>query len=264
METLFINLVVVLGAMFVLWILSVLFKDTSIVDPFWGLGFSLVAWTSCWVNWPGTTRLWLICMLVTIWALRLSGHLFWRNWGEAEDPRYVVMRKKHGARFWWVSFFTVFLLQGVLLWLIAFPIQSVALAGEESEIGWLDFLGVAVWINGFIFETIGDWQLATFRADPANRGKVLDTGLWRYTRHPNYFGDFCVWWGLYLIAVSGGGAWTFFSPLVMTFLLLKVSGVTLLEKGMGQRRPDYEEYKRRTNAFFPGLPKDDLCNPPTT
>ena len=148
----------------------------------------------------------------------------------------------------------MFWLQAILLWFIAFPIQFATSNSSETPIGWLDCVGVLLWLTGFFFESVGDWQLARFRADPKNRGRVLDTGLWRYTRHPNYFGDFCVWWGIYVVSIGGGGVWTFFSPLLMSVLLMKVSGVTLLEKDINERRPEYAAYKLRTSNFFPWPP----------
>ena len=165
------------------------------------------------------------------------------------------MRALHGRSFWWVSFFTVFLLQAVILWFVSWPIQVASWAAAASPFGRLDALGAMVWLVGFLFEAIGDWQLARFKANPKNAGRVMDRGLWRFTRHPNYFGDCCVWWGLYLIAAAGGAWWTMLSPLVMSVLLLKVSGVSLLEKTIVDRRPDYADYQARTNAFLPGPPR---------
>ncbi len=161
------------------------------------------------------------------------------------------MRDKHGPRFWLVSLASVFWLQAILMWLVAWPIQF-GQRPDGGALGWLDFAGCILWAVGFVFESAGDIQLAKFKADPSNRGRVMDRGLWRYTRHPNYFGNFCVWWGLYLIATSGGVWWTVHGPLLMSFLLLKVSGVALLEKTITERRPEYRDYAARTNAFFPG------------
>jgi steroid 5-alpha reductase family enzyme len=166
------------------------------------------------------------------------------------------MRDYHGPRFWWVSLFTVFMLQALILWFVSLPIQVAAAVGNEIQpLGWLDALGVVLWGIGFTFEAVGDWQLARFKADPRNAGKVMARGLWKFTRHPNYFGDCCVWWAIYLIAAAGGAWWTIASPLLMTVLLLRVSGVTLLEKTIVERRPDYADYQARTNAFFPGSPR---------
>ncbi len=247
------NLAVILAAMGLLWLVSLARRDASIVDPFWGAGFTLVAWvTAAWWSQLDSRSL-LLVGLTTVWGLRLSIYLLWRNWNHGEDARYRAMRDKHGARFRWVSLFTVFSLQGLILWFVSWPVQF-GQAASGGALGWLDGLGVAVWTVGFAFETIGDYQLARFKSDPANRGQVMDRGLWRYTRHPNYFGDFCVWWGIYLIAAAGGAWWTLPAPLLMSLLLMKVSGVPLLEKSMAERRPGYENYARRTNAFFPGPP----------
>ena len=246
--------ITVVGLMLVTWIISVVVKDASIVDLVWGLGFVLVAWAAfITIGDPGPRR-WLLVVLTSIWGLRLSGYLTWRNLGKGEDYRYQEMRKKAPDIFWLKSLFTVFLLQGVLMWVVSLPVQ----AGQvpEPTLGWLDWIGVAAWAVGIFFESVGDVQLARFKADPANKGKVMDGGLWRYTRHPNYFGDFMVWWGLYLIALSAGAWWTIVGPALMSFLLLRVSGVALLEKTISSRREGYEEYVRRTNAFFPGPPKD--------
>jgi len=252
--TLIVTLAAVSLALAALWVVSVVRRDASIIDPFWGAGFVLVALLACWLNRPVTARGALMAALCAAWGLRLSCYLLWRNWGHEEDSRYRAMREYHGARFWWVSLFTVFLLQAVLLWIVSLPIQVAVQAARLSSLTWLDGLGVAVWSVGIFFEGVGDWQLAQFKSKPQNRGRVMDRGLWRFTRHPNYFGDFCVWWGIYLIAASGGAWWTIFSPLLMSLLLMRVSGVTLLEKTIADRRPGYADYTRRTNAFFPGPP----------
>lgn len=237
------------------WLLSLARRDASIVDPFWGVGFIIASLVAYLLNCPATLRTTLLVALTSVWAMRLSGYLLWRNSGHGEDRRYQAMRATHGPRFWWVSLFTVFLLQALILWFVAWPIQVACFAADASQLGWLDLVGSSVWFVGFLFEAIGDWQLARFQAKPANAGRVMDRGLWRFTRHPNYFGDCCVWWGLYLIATAGGAWWTVLSPLAMTLLLLKVSGVSLLEKTIIDRRPDYADYQARTNAFFPGLPR---------
>lgn len=249
------TLAIIATAMAVVWIVSVVKRDASVVDPFWGTGFVLVAASAAWLNRPADVRTLLLVVLTGIWGLRLSLFLLWRNWGHGEDRRYRAMRERQGARFWWVSLFTVFLLQAVILWFVSLPIQVVAAWQNAAPLRWLDGLGVLLWGVGFAFETIGDWQLARFKSDPANQGRVMDRGLWRYTRHPNYFGDCCVWWGIYLVAAAGGAWWTVFCPLVMTVLLLKVSGVSLLESTITERRPEYAAYQARTNAFFPGPPK---------
>ncbi|MDX1447640.1 MAG: DUF1295 domain-containing protein, partial [Acidimicrobiia bacterium] len=225
-------------------------RDASIVDIVWGLGFVIVAWVALWAG-DADDRSWLIAVLAGVWGLRLAGYLAWRNLGKGEDYRYKAMRRRYGERFGLISLVTVFGLQGVLMWIVSLPLQAAA----GSEIGIVDWLGIALWAVGLFFEIVGDAQLARFKGDPANHGKVLDQGLWRYTRHPNYFGDFCVWWGLYLIALAGGAWWTVIGPAVMSVLLMRYSGVGLLEKTIGKRRSGYDEYVRTTNAFFPGPPK---------
>jgi len=254
--TLLATLATVAASLTLLWLVSVARRDASIIDPFWGTGFVIVAAVSCWLNRPPAARSVLLVALCGAWGLRLSIYLLARNWGHGEDRRYQAMRQYQGPRFWWLSLFTVFLLQALLLWIVSFPIQVAASAAQPAPLFWLDVVGAAIWSVGFFFETVGDWQLARFKASPRNQGRVMDRGLWRFTRHPNYFGDFCVWWGLYLVAAAGGAWWTIFSPLLMSVLLLRVSGVTLLEKTITDRRPDYAAYQSRTNAFFPGRPRN--------
>jgi steroid 5-alpha reductase family enzyme len=233
-----------------------LVRDASIVDIVWGLGFVLIAATALAVGEGFDARRQLLLVLVGIWGLRLSGYLAWRNLGHGEDYRYQAMRKRWGDRFWLVSLGQVFLLQGVLMWVVSLPVQLAATADEPSSFGVLAYVGVALWFVGLLFETLGDAQLARFKADEHNRGRVMDRGLWRYTRHPNYFGDFCVWWGIFLVAAEAGPArWGIIGPAVMSFLLLRVSGVAMLEKTIGKRRPGYDEYVARTSAFFPRPPK---------
>jgi steroid 5-alpha reductase family enzyme len=251
-----VNLWVVLLFMFIIWLISLAKRDTSIVDPFWGLGFVLVVWVTYAQTDSLLPRRLIVPLLTTIWGVRLSLHLFIRNWGKGEDRRYTAMRLKQGPRFWLVSLWSVFGLQGVLLWLVSLVIQAGVMAGEPASLTWLDYSGIIVWLVGFLFETIGDRQLMRFKANPENRGKVMDRGLWAYTRHPNYFGETLVWWGMYLLTASTPGGWWFIvSPLVMTFLLLRVSGVTLLEKTIIASRPGYDDYVRRTSAFIPRPPK---------
>ena len=241
--------------MLVTWVISVVVNDASIVDIVWGLGFG-IATVAAYVASPidtATDRAILMFLMVVIWGLRLSIYLAWRNIGKGEDRRYQAMRKKSPDSFWIVSLFRVFALQGVLMWIVAVP--AVVTMASDTGLWWLDWVGVGLWAIGLFFEATGDIQLARFKARADSKGKVMDRGLWRYTRHPNYFGDFCVWWGIYLVAAAGGAWWTVFSPLVMAALLMRYSGVGLLEKTITRRRPEYVEYIKRTNAFFPGPPK---------
>jgi steroid 5-alpha reductase family enzyme len=186
--------------------------------------------------------------------LRLSLHILIRNWGRGEDFRYRKWRQEAGTAWWWQSLWRVFFLQGVLLWIISFPLLAAQRRSLPAHPTIFDLLGVAFWLVGFFFEAVGDYQLSRFRAKAENRGKVLDRGVWRYTRHPNYFGDAAQWWGYYLIAVAAGGLWSVFSPILMTFLLVRVSGAALLEKTLATR-PGYREYVERTSAFIPWLPR---------
>jgi len=236
------------------WAASVVRRDASLVDRFWGLGFVVLAWW--YVVSAGAPGL-LAAGLASAWGLRLSGYITWRNRGKGEDRRYAVMRERHGRGFALRSLFTVFLLQALLLWVIAFPLFAAA-RGETIGGGAgaaLATAGAAVWLVGFAFESAGDFQLARFKRDPTNRGRVLDRGLWRYTRHPNYFGDILVWWGLYLVACAHGGWWTVFAPVLMTVFLARVSGVTLLERQLRESKPGYADYVRRTSALVPWPPR---------
>ncbi|MBI5960906.1 MAG: DUF1295 domain-containing protein [Chloroflexi bacterium] len=243
--------------MTLIWIASVFLKNASIVDIFWGLGFvvlSLVYFVLSEDGFQG--RKVLITALVTIWGVRLSAHIAWRNRGKGEDFRYQEFRRKYGpARYWWFSFFQVFLLQGVILWLISATLLAAQVHRAPDHFTLFDLLGAAVWGVGFFFEAGGDWQLMKFKQNPANQGKVMDRGLWAYTRHPNYFGDAAVWWGYFLIALgTGWGVLTIFGPLIMSLLLVFVSGVAMLEKSMRQK-PKYDDYRRRTSVFFPRPPR---------
>jgi steroid 5-alpha reductase family enzyme len=252
-EALAVSAVAIATLMFITWIISGIVKDASIVDLIWGLGFVLVAWTVLFSSAPAGTRGWLLVILTTVWGLRLSTYLTMRNLGKGEDFRYQAMRRQHGGRFFVVSLGTVFGLQALLMWVISLPLQiGIGTSDPGPGVSLLDGVGTALWALGLFFEGVGDWQLARFKADPANQGKVMDRGLWRYTRHPNYFGDFCVWWGLYLIAAAGGAWWSMVGPILMSALLIRYSGAGLLEKTIGNRRPGYDEYARRTNGFFPG------------
>lgn len=237
-----------------LWVWSVRLRDASIVDLFWGPAFVLAGATA--MAWSQrTTPPGLLALgLVSAWALRLAVHLGRRNLGAGEDRRYRAMRDAHGARFWWVSLFTVFLLQALLVAIVSLPLQALV-GSSRGALGVFEVAGAAIFLAGLMVEAVADAQLRRFVRDPSNRGKVLDTGLWRYSRHPNYFGDAVVWWGLGVMATPHGAFFAWIGPLVMTTLLLRVSGVTLLEKTIGERRPGYADYVRRTSAFVPWPPR---------
>jgi steroid 5-alpha reductase family enzyme len=246
----------ILSAVTLVWMLSVRLRDASIADVWWGPGFLQLAWLYCYLSPVLSPRSWLVAALVTLWGVRLSWHIFRRNRGKGEDPRYQAMRAVHGRAFWWRSLFTVFWLQGAILWFVALPLLVAIRATQPAALTAGDGLGIVFFAIGFGFEVVGDYQLARFRAEPEHRGNVLDRGLWRYTRHPNYFGDATLWWGVYVVAASTPGGWlTLLSPSLMTLLLMRVSGVTLLENGLKASKPGYRDYIARTPAFFPWFPR---------
>lgn len=264
------NLLIVLALLSGLWLISVLLRDAGIVDIFWGLGFIAIAWSS-WIQGsskgfdanevqlgpaePFLSANLLLVGLVTVWGVRLATYLAWRNWGQPEDHRYAAMRHRGGTAFWWKSLLTVFWLQGGIMWIVSLPLQFCAASAITSINVW-HIPGVLFWIIGMAFEAGGDWQLARFKSNPQNQGQILETGFWKVTRHPNYFGDFMVWWGFYLIAVnSGAPVWTAIGPAIMSFFLMFVSGVAMTERSMKRSKPAYADYIRRTNAFFPGPPR---------
>ena len=240
------------------WLVSLALSDVSIVDPVWGLGFVVVAWVARVVaDGHGVPlRQNVLVALTTLWGLRLFVHLALRHRGGGEDFRYQRMRRKHGDAFRFTSLYRVFAFQGVMMFLVSMPVQVGQVPGHPAGLGALGYLGIAVWLVGIGFEAVGDVQLTRFRHDPATAGTVLDTGLWRYTRHPNYFGDACVWWGLFLIAAGTGvGALTVGSPVLMTVLLMRVSGVPMLEHSLRRRRAGYDDYIARTSSFIPRPPR---------
>lgn len=249
--------IVIAALMVATWLLSLVLRNASIVDVLWGLGFVAVAWATRLTSDGNAARGWLLVAMVSVWGLRLATYLFLRNHGKGEDYRYRAMRRHWGSRFPIVSLVTVFGLQGVLMWVVSLGVQ---LAQPEASpgVGVLAGIGVALWAVGVGFESIGDAQLARFKKDPTNEGKVMDRGLWRYTRHPNYFGDACVWWGIALVAAeTGPGRWGLLGAAVMNVLLVRVSGVALLERSLSKRKPGYEDYVRRTSAFIPRPPRRD-------
>ncbi len=246
----------ILVYMLVLWLASLALRNSSIVDIFWGLGFVVAAWAYHVLAPQAAGRAWLLLAIVTLWGLRLSLYILWRNWGKPEDFRYAKWRAESGDRWWWKSGIQVFLLQGLLLWIVSAPLLAVQLGSAARSLTWLDGIALGVWLIGFYFESVGDFQLARFRADPTKKGTVLRSGVWRYTRHPNYFGDAAQWWGYFLLALAAGGGWTIFSPLLMTTLLLRVSGVTLLEQTLKDSKPGYREYVESTSAFIPWFPRN--------
>jgi len=238
------------------WIFSVIVKNASIVDIVWGAGFAITSWVLALSIDGNSGRQTLLAIMVGAWGVRLALYLAKRNIGHGEDWRYKAMRKKAGASFPLRSLITVFGLQGALMWIVSLPVQFGN--GDSSPgIGPIAVMGIMVWLVGFAFEVIGDAQLARFKKDPNNAGKVLDTGLWSLTRHPNYFGDALLWWGIGIVgAETGSGVIGFIGPVVMTFFLLRVSGVPMLERSLSKRREGYAEYVARTSPFFPRPPKN--------
>jgi steroid 5-alpha reductase family enzyme len=246
-------LVFAISAALILWLVSLRTRDVSIVDIFWGLGISGVVDIAAWVGQAGGTRTSVVLFLVNLWGLRLAAHIWARHKGE--DHRYSAMRTKFGKNWWWLSLIQVFLLQAILIWFVPAPLVAAVLY-SRMPMGWLDYAGIGVAGLALLFEALADFQLAAFRADPANKGKVMDRGLWGWSRHPNYFGEALMWWGYFAIGFGASHMWwLLLSPILVTFLLLQVSGVTLMEYMMDQRRPGYSEYRRRVSAFVPMPPR---------
>jgi steroid 5-alpha reductase family enzyme len=241
------------GAATFTWMLSVPLKNVAIVDSLWSLMLFMAGVIYALNSDPRAPRMSLVLWLLAIWAARLAGYITLRNAGKGEDRRYQQIRERNQPGFTWKSLYLVFWLQAGLAWVISLPLLGAF--ASNRPLGLLDYAGLLLWIIGFVFEALGDWQLSRFRKDPANAGQVMNRGLWRYTRHPNYFGEFCIWWGFWLIALSAGAWWSVVGAGVISWLLLKVSGVVLLERDIGNRRPLYADYVLKTNAFFPGPPQ---------
>lgn len=255
-ETYFMGIAVIMSCLTVLWILSLIIKDASIIDIFWGVGFVITVWTYAnMIGWETLdVRAKIFVGMVSLWGLRLGIYLGARNIGKGEDYRYKAWREENGKNWWWLSYIRVFVLQGFILWIVSsifVPALSV-----QGGLGFLEFLGIGLWAIGLFFEAVGDWQLSRFKRNPGNKGKVMDTGLWKYTRHPNYFGDALMWWGLFCFCLGHPqGLFYIFSPIFMTLLLLKVSGVAMLERKLKESKPKYKEYMEKTSAFVPMMPK---------
>jgi steroid 5-alpha reductase family enzyme len=232
------------------WLVSLYRKNVTHVDSMWSLFFVLAGFVYAIKAGVFSDRSMIVLVLVTVWAVRLCAYLTWRNWGPHEDHRYAEIRRNNAPYFSIKSLYIVFGLQSILAWIVSLPILAAVTSSEPIRI--IDVVGISIVGFGLVWETLADWQLSLFKADPKNKDKVLESGVWRYSRHPNYFGEFAIWWGFFLIALATGAFWALFSPLLMTFLLLKFSGVALLEKDIGNRRPAYAAYIKCTNAFFPG------------
>lgn len=247
------GLEVSVALMVLAWLVSVVRRDVSVVDTFWALAVAGSGVGYAIARGAGSDRGRLAVVLALAWMLRLSWHILRRNWGQPEDRRYREIRVRHEPGFWWKSGYLIFAFQALLAWLVGLPLLGAVAAA--APLNALDVVGVLLWLFGMLFEAAADRQLALFQADPANHGRVMDRGVWRYSRHPNYFGEFCIWWGLYLIALAGGAWWSAIGPAVLTLFLLKVSGVALTEKDIATRRPEYRGYMQRTSAFFPRPPR---------
>jgi steroid 5-alpha reductase family enzyme len=249
-------LLVIMIMMSLLWVISIPLKNVSIVDLFWGFGFVVAAFVYFLKTDGPDIRKILLVTMVTTWGLRLSLYLAWRNIGKGEDYRYQSFRRKYGEhRYWWISFFQTFLLQGLLMWLISAPLLGAQYYKGDNALHLLDYLGLLVWLIGFVFEAGGDLQLARFKTNPANKGKVMNRGFWHYTRHPNYFGDAAVWCGYALVCISAGSYVPVLGTVLMVALIIKVSGVALLEKSLKETKPEYKDYIEKTSAFIPWFPK---------
>ena len=252
----FVTLGIILFLYMNFWfVVSLLTKRNDVADVAWGLGFVLLAWASFFIGETNGIIGIIVTLLVTVWGLRLAWHVHSRNKGKAEDYRYLAWRKEWGKWFYPRSYAQVYMLQGALLFLIALPVLVIN-KNFGGDLNILVMLGIAVWIVGFFFEVVGDWQLARFIKNEAHKGKLMTRGLWRYTRHPNYFGEVTLWWGIWLVALSVPYGWlTIIGPLTITVLILKVSGIPMLEKKMAEH-PDFAEYKKKTSVFIPWFRKN--------
>jgi steroid 5-alpha reductase family enzyme len=254
------GLIFVLSTSLLLWLLSLRLKDASIADIFWGPGMAGVVDITAWLGGASGTRASAVLLLVNLWAVRLAAHIWARHKGE--DRRYAVMRQHFGRNWWWLSLVQVFLLQAILIWFIPAPLVA-ALLYSHMPMGWVDYLGIGLAALGLIFESLADSQLTVFRTDSASRNQIMDRGLWAWSRHPNYFGECVMWWGCFLIGYAASHqTWLLLSPILVTWLLLKVSGVSLMEEGIGSRRPGYADYRRRVCVFVPGPPKKQTGRSP--
>lgn len=254
-QILLINLAAVALLEIVGWLISLKRKDVTIADSLWGLGFIIIAWLTFLQGDGLFWRKLIISAAVSVWGLRLAYHITRRGRGKGEDPRYTAWRKEYGARFPLVSLFRVFLVQALFMWLIAMSIQVGQAAPQPGHITVMDVAGMLLWLTGFLIESSADRQLSRFIKNPENKGRVMRYKLWRYSRHPNYFGESTMWWGLFIVSCSAEyGVFTILSPILITYTLLKITGVSLMEETMFKDDPEYEEYKRTTSSFIPWFP----------
>lgn len=232
------------------FIISRIKKSNSIADIFWAPGFIILAFYTLYYSTFILPRKFLVTTLVIIWGIRLAYYMFIRNWYKPEDIRYTNMKKNWGYLEPVYSYFIVFLLQGLLIILISLPVMIININNSQESINFLDLIGLVFWIIGFLFESVGDYQLKKFISNPENNGKIMKYGLWAYTRHPNYFGESLIWWSIWILSISAGGFFSVISPVIITFLLLFVSGVPMAEK-LFDNNAEYLDYKRKTSMFFP-------------
>lgn len=247
-----------MGAVLLLWLVSIPLRDVSIIDMFFAVILFAITTVSVVIGNGVAERKLLLLILVGLWALRISIHLVRRNWGHGEDARYTKLRSwvSDDRKFVWLSLRKVFLLQGVVIWAVSLPVQFAAAYPTPPTLGWLAWAGTGLWAVGFFFESVADYQLTRFRADPANKGTVLNTGLWKYSRHPNYFGELCVWWGLFLIACENPvGLFAVIGPILYSHLVVNVTGQRTLDKKLAREKPGYAAYMASTSGLIPLPPK---------
>ena len=245
---------ILLGFMVIAFLVGTIKKNNSVIDIFYGFGYVVLVWSSLILSADFALRKIILTSLVTLWGFRLAIYIVIRNWGRSEDYRYQAIRERMGNNVILKSFFRIYLFQGLIIFLVGFPELFVNVS-SHSIINWLDFFGVGLWIVGFYFESVGDYQLRKFLKKPENKGKIMAQGLWKYTQHPNYFGEVLMWWSLYLIVLNVEcGVFMIFGPIIITFMIIKVSGVRLLNKRF-EKDDKYADYKKRTSAFIPWFPK---------
>jgi steroid 5-alpha reductase family enzyme len=244
------EITVIVAYMTIWFAVAQIIRRNDIADVLWGTGFIVAAVTAVFSGSEIGLRAWIVFILVLVWGTRLTVHIYIRNRGKPEDARYRKWREDWGEHAAIQAFFKIFMLQGMLMLVVSLPVIYI-IVSRDSALRQLDLLGIAVWLTGFLFETIGDRQLARFKKRPSSKGKIMTEGLWSWTRHPNYFGEVTLWWGVYIIALSVKNGWlTILGPLTITLLILKVSGIPLLEEKY-KDNPEFQAYKRRTSAFFP-------------
>lgn len=236
------------------FVVSLIQRRNDVADIAWGLGFVLLVWLTYYLHQPSGARPLIVCILVSVWGMRLSWHIYHRNQNKTEDYRYLKWRQEWGRWFYWRSFAQVYMLQGLLLFIIALPVLIIQ-KEASPPMGLLDFIGLTIWLTGFYFEVVGDAQLARFLRDGSNKGKLMQEGLWAYTRHPNYFGEVLLWWGIGILALNVPNGWMgLLGPLTLTYLIVNVSGIPMLEEKM-KAHPDFAAYQKKTNVFFPMPPR---------